>query len=92
MAEPVRAEAASLAASSIRNIGPDWSRMRVGLTVDTVYVAPRQRGIKKGSRKRRNLAPLLMERAMVPALEHHTDEIERAFGQMLDRVADNFSR
>lgn len=92
MAEPVRAEAASLAASSIRNIGPDWSRMRVGLTVDTVYVAPRQRGNKKGSRKRRNLAPLLLERAMEPALDHHTGEIERAFGQMLDRVADNFSR
>jgi hypothetical protein len=33
-----------------------------------------------------------MDRAMQPALEHHAPETEREFGQMLDRVANNFSR
>lgn len=90
VAEPVRADAESLAASGIRNIGPDWSRMRVGLTPDVVYVAPRKRGVKRGSRKRRNLAPLLMTRALEPALDNNAHLIEQRFGDVLDRVADTF--
>lgn len=95
VAEPIRSDAETLASSSIRNIGPNWSRMRVGLTVDTIYVAPRERGVKRRGEQRRrrpNMADLLMNRAMQPALERHKDDIERDFGRMLDRVADNFSR
>lgn len=90
VAEPVRADAESLAASEIRNIGPDWSRMRVGQTTDVVYVAPRKRGIKRGAKKRPNLAPLLMDKAMQPALEHNAHLIEDRFGVFVDRVADTF--
>lgn len=92
VAEPVRRSAEQLASSEIRNAGTDWSRMRTGIRTDSVYVAPRKRGLKKGPRKRPNLAPLLMDKAMQPALDRHTPEIEREFGQMLDRVANNFSR
>jgi hypothetical protein len=92
VAEPVRRTAEIRADGEIRNVEGDWSRMRVGITTDSVYVAPRKRGVKKGSRKRKNLAPLLMARALQPALDQHAPEIEREFGQMLDRVADNFSR
>lgn len=74
----------------IRNIGLDWSKMRVGITYDTVYVAPRKRGLKRGTRKRPNLAPLMLDR-MEQALEQHADRIEQRFLDAVDRVADNFS-
>ena len=94
VAEPVRKDAERLAASEIRNIGHDWSRMRTGITTNLVYVVPRKRGVKRHDdpRKRKNLNPLLMDRAMQPALDKHAHEIEQSFDDMLDRVADNFSR
>lgn len=92
VAEPVRAQAEQLAASEIRNIGHDWSRMRVGITTDTVYVAPRKRGVKRGANKRKNLAPLLMDRAMQPALDDNTGLVERRFEAMLGQVTDDFSQ
>jgi hypothetical protein len=57
-AEPVRARAEELAVGSIRNIGPVWSRMRVGVTPGAVYVAPRAR--RRGGSPRPNLGGLLM--------------------------------
>lgn len=89
VAEPVRADAERLAAAEIRNIGPDWSRMRTGITTEVVYVAPRKRGIKKGAGKRPNLAPLLAEQ-MEQALDNNADQIEGRFGDVIDRVADQF--
>lgn len=91
VAEPVRVDAEQLTASSIRNIGNAWSRMRVGITTDSVYVAPRERGLKRGERKRPNLAPLIAE-PMEKALDNNADRIEDDLGDVLDRVADNFSR
>jgi hypothetical protein len=87
-AEPVRADAARRTLTSIPNIkfgryGRDWSEMRTGVTTNLVYVAPRRRGRKDGS-PRPNLANLLMDRAMAPALEAHADDIERDIGEMLD--------
>ena len=92
IAEPIQRTAETLAFSSIRNIGRDWSRMRIGATLDLVYVAPQMRGTKTKARKRSNLADLLMDRAMQPALDQHAPEIERRVGDALDRAADNFSR
>lgn len=96
VAEPVRAEAEQLAVEKIRRIGLKWSKMRIGLTLseNIIYVAPRQRGVKRRGpdpRKRPNLADLLMTRAMEPALERHIGEIEGRFGAMLDTIADRFS-
>jgi hypothetical protein len=95
IAEPVAREAEQLALSSIRRMprSPNWSRMRVGVTRNLVYVAPRQKGTRgRGPRRRPNLADLLMGRAMEPALERNTAGIERHFDQLLDRVADGFNR
>lgn len=95
VAEPVRADAEDLAGAEIRNIGPAWQRMRTGVTSKAVYVAPRQRS--RASRvnpraRRPNLAPLLMGRAMEPALSRNQATVERELEQMLDQVADRFNR
>src|SRR5574337_885107 len=79
-AEPVRRDAELLARLRITNIGVEWSRMRVGVTQRAVYVAPKQRGVRSraGQRFRRpNLAPLLMDDAMEPALDHNAGDVVR---------------
>lgn len=94
VAEPVRADAERLAVSNITRIGPKWSRMRVGVTTNLVYVAPRQRGVSArglAHRKRKNLAGLMMDRAMQPALDRHASEIANRLDRTLDRVANTFN-
>jgi hypothetical protein len=89
VAEPVRSTAETLAGSSIRRIGPRWSRMRTGVTQTEVYVAPRQRGVKgRGShpRRRPNLGTLLAKRATQPALRQHEHRIEADVDRMLGRL------
>jgi hypothetical protein len=91
-AEPVQRGAEELAQTNIRNIGPKWSRMRVGVTRNLVYVAPRQKGTRgRGPRRRPNLADLLMDRAMQPALDQHEAEVEARLEELLDRAADEFN-
>jgi hypothetical protein len=93
--EPVRATAESLARSEIRNIGQRWPRMRIGITKSSLYVAPRERGIKTrgyDARRRPNLAGLLMDRAMQPALDQHAEEAVRQIDGLLDREAARFNR
>jgi hypothetical protein len=96
VAEPVRREAETLALSRIRRMphSPAWARMRTGRTLNVIYVAPRQRGVTTRGpdpRHRPNLANLMMERAMQPALEHNEPQIERATEAILDRVAAGFN-
>jgi hypothetical protein len=92
VAEPVRLGAEELAASSIRRIGPRWSKMRVGITRSLVYVAPRERGTRRRQPSSRpNFGTLLMDRAMQPALDQHASEIEVRFENMLDTVANDFN-
>src|SRR5580765_8464450 len=86
VAEPVQRGAEELAQGYISHIGPRWSKMRIGITRDLVYVAPRSRGRGNRNRARPNLANLLMNRAMEPALEQHASEIEARFGEILDHV------
>lgn len=92
VAEPVRQDAETLAATRIRNIGTDWSRMRVGVTRRMVYVAPRRRGVKPGHpASRPNLARLLRTRAMDVAEQRNQAEVRRRFERMLDHMADRFN-
>ena len=94
VAEPVRQDAQASALSDIRRMpgSPKWARMRTGVTRTMVYVAPRQKGVRGRTPARRpNLADLLMDRAMQPALERHKHEITARFEQLLDQVADNFN-
>ncbi len=83
VAEPVRSDAERLAVSGIRNVGLPWSRMRVGVTSKSVYVAPKERG-RRSRRRRPNLAGLLMDRAMSPALELNQGRIAHEVEEMLD--------
>lgn len=102
-AEPVRADAKRLALQEITNIRETrrgrsaWSDMRVGVERggSLVYVAPVERGVKTKGRQhlaRPNLAPLLMDDAMEPALEQNRDKVARRLEQMLDEVADVWER
>ena len=86
-AEPVRATAQSMARSNTSEIGEDWSEMRTGVTAHLVYVAPARRGRNPNPMLRRpNLAGLLMDRAMSPALKVHLNDIERDVGKKLDHL------
>jgi hypothetical protein len=67
----VAKDAQSRAGTEIRNIGPRWARMRVGVTMKGVYVAPTSK--RRGGSPRPNLAGLLMDRAMQPALDAKQD-------------------
>jgi hypothetical protein len=97
VAEPVRKDAETLAGSEIRRmpLSPKWSKMRVGVSRNLVYVAPRQRGVKTRGRqqlRRPNLADLLMDRAMQPALDRHENEIVGRFDEIVGRIVDDFNR
>lgn len=92
VAEPVRSRAETLARDNIRNIGDRWSGMRIGATQTVVYVAPKQRGGKGGPLARPNLAALLMDRAMQPALDENESVIEGAVEVMFDRIAIDWER
>src|SRR5262245_52997182 len=91
-AEPVRSGAETRAVVHIRNIGPAWSRMRVGVTQTSVYVAPRKRGSRAAGRKRPNLADLLMTRAMEPSLAASQEKVVHDIDQVLGRAASRFNR
>lgn len=95
VAEPVRADAERLAVQEIRNIGIPWSRMRVGVTRASVYVAPVERGVKgrgRGGRRRPNLADLLMTRAMSPALDANQGRVLHELEDVLDNVGRAWER
>jgi hypothetical protein len=96
VAEPIRRDVETLARARIRRMprSPQWAEMRVGVTQKLVYVAPRQRGRRRGDdpAKRRKLAPLMITRAMDPALQHNGPAVRRDFEQMLGRMAARFNR
>lgn len=90
VAEPIRVTAEHMAATNIRKIGQRWPQMRIGVTTKVVYVAPKSKG-RKGS-KRKNLAGLLMDKAMQPALDRHRGRVEHDLEKALDKMADHFNR
>jgi hypothetical protein len=90
-AEPVRDDAQSLAGQMVRNLGSGdpWAQFRIGGGVKIVYIAPKQRGRRSrfDSRRRRpNLAPKLMEQAMIPALERNRDKVAALADEALQRM------
>ncbi len=98
--EPVKRAAEGKALSRIRNIKGagtkvDWSAMRVGSRRSAVYVAPKQKGragrTNRGVR-RENLKDLLLDRAMIPALDERREEVVRNLEHMLDTVGSRWER
>ena len=91
-AEPVRSDAERLATVEISRIGLRWSQMRIGVTRRSVYVAPKRRGTKIDKARRPNLAKKLADEAMVPALDHNIDRVERRVDQVLADVGRAWER
>lgn len=86
-AEPVRREAEISAGSEISGMVRSrvkWQGMRVGVTKSLVYVAPTQRSTRQPGRARPNLAPLLLNKAMLPALAHNAGKVEQEVGDAVD--------
>lgn len=84
--EPVRSAAEHYAVDNIRNIGDTWSKMRLGITPNMVYIAPAQRSRRKGS-KRKNLALLLLDRSMWPAAAKHEHEVLAGIEHAIDHLS-----
>lgn len=82
IAEIVRKDAEQKAGLNISNIGPRWERMRIGAKLSGVYVVPRTRRTVGPPRK--NLADLLMNRAMQPALDEHESEVVERLDMLLN--------
>lgn len=92
LAEPVRADAEKLAVIGIRRITLPWATMRVGVTRSSVYIVPRKRGTRLPQRRRPNLKDLLLDRAMIPALEHNEERVLDGMEDLLDTVGLNWER
>lgn len=89
-ADPVRFAAEGLAVSQIPRMTFPWSRMRVGVTRHTAYVAPVERGRRSRNNpriRRPNLKPLLLDRALDPALAANVSRVER---ELRDALSDLF--
>lgn len=81
-AAPVADAAAVLALKGISGMkyarNSAWWEMRVGQSPGLVYIAPKQRGRKRGGSKRPNLAGLLVVKAMEPAAEQQHERVQAA--------------
>lgn len=93
IATPVQHDAERLAAASIPRIGLPWSRMRVGVTQSSVYVAPKQRGTRgRGPKHRPNLFDLLMGRSLEPALQQNQALVVHEVERMLGTIGHDWER
>jgi hypothetical protein len=86
--DPVKETAEQLAAGSIRNLGGFWGQMRVGVTSQSVYVALAAR--RRGGSPRPNLGRLLMNDALLPAVDQNEPRIRRELEDMLDDLTRGF--
>ena len=80
--EPVRQDAQTLAVQNISKVGIPWSRMRLGIARNSVYVAPVERGVKSktlAGRRRPRFKTKLLDEAMAPALVQNSDRVAREF-------------
>ncbi len=94
-AEPVRRLAEGKAVSRIRNLDGKWSQFRVGSRRSLVYLAPKQKGrASRANRalRRPNLKDLLLDRAMIPALDERREEIVHSVDEMLVVVGKRWGR
>jgi hypothetical protein len=85
--QPIARRAETLAAANISHIGPTWEQMRIGVTTKGVYLAPKSRR-RRGS-PRPNLAGLLLNDAMQPAVDESEEPVTAALEAMLDRLGNS---
>ncbi len=80
---------ASWTRGSLQSVGAPWARMRVGVTTNTVYIVPYERGrLSRGqpSYRRPKFGDILVERAMQPAADEKRAETTVKVELMLDRL------
>ena len=101
IAEPIRATAESFAVTRIsgmtagRRRPSKWQGMRIGVTRNLIYVAPKRRGIKSPADPRKRggqFAQLLMDQAMDPALDIHRPLVESRIDRALGQIANDWER
>ena len=94
-AAPVQRAAEGRALSSIRKMDLAWSQMRIGQKRSVVYIVPKQKGRRSKanpSLRRPNLKTLLLDRALIPALNSRKDEVEERLVHMLGVVGNKWER
>ncbi len=87
--KPVKDTAEQKALTSISNMTSDWATMKttVGRAKGQVLMFPASRG-KRYSRP--NLANLLLERAMDPAVTENEDHVVQALDDLIGNLADRY--
>lgn len=93
IARPVKEGAEALALTRISHIDSRWWKMRIGITRNFLYVAPKQRGVKvKGPhpRKRPQFGILLAEKAMQPTAERYAPEFEKRVEHFFERLGETW--
>lgn len=94
-AQPVKLAAEGKAVSEIRRMphSPRWAVMRLGYARNLVYMVPKQKGVRgRGPRARRNLSQLLLNRAMIPAVEQNRGQVEQRVQNVLDTIGRQWER
>lgn len=92
---PVKTAAQGKALANIRRMdrSPRWAVMRLGYAKNLVYMVPKEKGTHgRGPKRRRNLKHLLLDRAMIPAVQQHAGEAERAVQHVLDTIGKQWER
>lgn len=91
--QPVARTAERLAMENISGMSRyrtvNWSKMRVGAAggnAAIVYIAPKQRGRKRGRQRRPNLVNLMLKKSMEPALRRQRPVVVRAVEQAVNRA------
>ena len=90
-AAPVRTDSQALAGTAITRMpaGSPWTRMRIGSSRAVVYVAPVERGAKgRGNQRfrRPRFKPLMLSRALEPALARNRQNVIRRLDGLLAEV------
>ena len=93
-AKPVQALGERYALERIRNMprSPAWAEMKIGVSKREalVFMAPATKGRAgrgRTKRKRKNLANLLLERSMEPAVEDNVERTERGLEDVIDKLS-----
>lgn len=89
VAAPVKLTAETYAATRIARNTPRWSRMRVGMSKSVLYMVPREKGRRgRGDPKfrRSQFGQMLLDRAMIPAVQENRSLLEQGVERTLDHV------
>lgn len=94
-ATPVKQTAEGLSRSTIPRIGGPWSVMRIGYGKHIAYVTTREKGRASRSNpglRRAKFKDLLLDRAMIPAVESHKTQVVQAVENVLATTGRKWER